>query len=105
MFSAIQEKVKYGVSGYQGKLKEMSSIINQLIVKYQKERIIPMPYTIEDYRRELREEVLDILTPDEILKKIPAKEFLKKLPLKEILKGFSTEEIESYLKEQKRIKK
>ena len=106
MFSAIAEKIKYGVTEYKGKLSEMSSTINLLLIKYRNERIITMPYTIEDYREELKRNVLRSLTLEERIKGISAKELLKVFSREELLtmfsvrdrlKGLSTEEIEAYL--------
>ncbi len=114
LFSGIQEKVRYGAEHYSGNLGEMSSIMNQLFVRYKAEGVIAMPYTIEDYRRDYVLEHLDRLTPDDILKKFKADELLKKLSSDERLKGLSSderlkgltpEEIEDYLKKLKRKKK
>jgi len=114
LFSGIPEKVRYGAEHYRGHLGEMSSIMNQLFVKYKTEGVLAMPYTIEDYRRDYVLEYLDRLSPDEILKKIRAEELLKRLSaddrlkglsLDELLKNFSPEDIEAYLKKMKRKKK
>ncbi len=123
MFSAVQEKVEYGVSNYKGRLDEMSSTISQLFIKYHTEGIIAMPYTVEDYRNELERNVLNNLTPDKIseflnrvpteqrlrgvptkekLKGVPTEEKLKGVPTEEKLKGLSPEEIEAYLKKLKK---
>ncbi len=114
MFSAVQEKVQYGVSNYVGRMDEMSSTINQLLIKYQTEGVINMPYTVEDYRRELEHNVLNTLTPEKILEKFSLDELLKKassedrvkglkgVPTEEKLKGISPEEIETYLKKLKK---
>jgi len=105
LFSGIQQKVQYGAENYRGNLSEMSSIMNQLFVKYKTEGVISMPYTIEDYRRDYVLEHLDRLTPAEILKKIRAEELLKGLSADDRLKGLSPEDIEAYLKKLKRKKK
>ncbi|OQY53704.1 MAG: hypothetical protein B6245_22545 [Desulfobacteraceae bacterium 4572_88] len=64
MFSAVRESVRYGVSKYEGRLDEMSSTIGQMLVKYQVGWINIMPYTVEDYRKELERNVLRSLTPE-----------------------------------------
>ncbi|MCP4353502.1 MAG: hypothetical protein GY795_49260 [Desulfobacterales bacterium] len=96
MFSAVQEKVQYGVSNYEGKMDEMGSTINQLLIKYRAGGI-NMPYTVEDYRNELERNVLKSLTPEKILEKFPLDELLKKASPEDRLKGLSPEEIEAYL--------
>ena len=61
-----------------------------------------MPYTVEDYKRELREEIkIEIwaeLTTEELLKRLSPEERLKGLPIEERLKGLTREEIEAYMK-------
>ena len=68
-----------------------------------------MPYTMEDYRRESREEALKYLeelpaeellkhiSPEERLKGLPPEVLLKRVPLEKRLEGLSPEEIENYL--------
>jgi len=107
MFSTVPENINYGVTHYNGKLDEMSSTVNQLLIRYRNERIIEMPYTVEDYRRELERNVLSSITAerimeefslDELLKSIPTEDVLKKFPVEERLKGLSARQIEAYLK-------
>ncbi len=109
MFSAIRENIEYGVAHYRGNLDEMSSTMNQLLIKYRAERIIDMPYTVEDYRRELKRNVLNSMTTDEILDEI-----LKKISMEQRLTGFSaekllkklpTDDIEAYLKKLRKKQK
>jgi hypothetical protein len=120
MFSAVAESVGYGVSNYRGRIDEMSTAIECLLVGYETERIIAMPYTIEDFRNEMKQRALKFLTAeeilagfsqDELLKKIPpekrlrglsAEEIFKAFSAQEILEGFSTEEIEACLKQRQK---
>jgi len=113
MFSAVQEIVRFGVSNYRKKLDEMSSAINKLIVKYQTEGVITMPYTIEDFRNEIKENFLETLTTDDVVNRFPAEEIFKKFSTDERLKGLSAEQIikelspekfEAYLKKMKKQK-
>jgi len=90
MFSADAEKVKYGATRYEWK-SPVSGIVNKLFKKYQNEGVV-MPYTMEDYQRETREEVLGSLTGEELAR------FLNSLKLEDRLKGLEPEEIEAYLK-------
>ncbi len=94
MFSAVRKKVQYGVSNYEGKMDEMGSTINQLLIKYRAGGI-NMPYTVEDYREELKRNVLNNLT---------VKERIEGLPIEDLLKWFPTEEIEAFLKKSKKKK-
>lgn len=60
-----------------------------------------MPYTMEDYRRDLKKEALDQLTPQEILDGLPPEKrskLLEALPLEQRLKGLSKADIENYLR-------
>ncbi|MFP4390337.1 MAG: hypothetical protein ACLFPR_15510 [Desulfococcaceae bacterium] len=91
MFSADSEKVKFGAAHYRWK-RPASGIINKLFKKYKTEGVTIMPYTFEDYQREVKEEVLKSLTQEEI------DQFLKGLKPEERLKGLPPEEIEEYLK-------
>ena len=52
-----------------------------------------MPYTMEDYRQELKQRVLKELTPEELLAQLTTEERLKGLPVEEILSRFRAEEI------------
>ena len=57
-----------------------------------------MPYTMEDFRRELKQEVLKTLTPEERLEGLPPEKRLEGLSPEKRLEGLSPEEIENYLK-------
>ncbi len=93
LFSAVAEKITYGVSQYQGKLSEMSSTINQLLTNYLDERIIAMPYTLEDYREELKRNVLSSMTTEELIEKLTVQDRLKGLSAQDRLKGLSAHEL------------
>ncbi len=106
LFSGIAEKVQYGASQYHSRQPDLSTVMNRLYRLYHLEGI-PMSYTVEDYKREVKEEALSWLTPEERLKGLTPEERLKGLPPEEILKvlsreellrRFSREEIEAYLK-------
>ena len=110
LFSGKPANVHYGASHYHWRQADLSTVMNQLFEFYSLEGVI-MPYTVEDYKRELREEIKKeiwaALTPEELLKKVPTEELLKKVPTEELLKRLSTEErlkgltreeIEAYMK-------
>lgn len=117
MFSAVTEKVKYGVEQYRWN-SPVSGVINKLFKKYQTEGIT-MPYTIEDFQKEIKEEVLNSLTeddierimaslkpedrlkglkPEDLLKQLKPEDLVKQLKMEDRLKGLKPEEIEKYLK-------
>jgi hypothetical protein len=97
LFSAAPDRVRFGVEHYQRRTAEMSGVVNQLFEAYQLEGL-PMPYTMEDFRREFLRDHLGDLTPEERLKGLPPEERLKGLPPEERLKGLTIEEIEEYLR-------
>jgi len=57
-----------------------------------------MPYTVEDYRRHRKEEVLKTLTPEDIFEFFRPEELLRDIPSEERLRGLSEDEIEECLK-------
>ncbi|QTA86425.1 hypothetical protein [Desulfonema magnum] len=94
LFSGTAGKIRYAAAHYRERLHEMSTLINQLFVKYNIEGVAVMPYTMEDYRRDYLLEHMHKLPPEERLKGLSNKDLLKFL--KERL---TLEEIEAYLKE------
>jgi hypothetical protein len=88
LFTAAPVQVQYGVEHYTLRSPETSSIINDLFREYHVEGL-PMPYTMQDYLREVMRKHIDKLTPEERV---------AGLSPEEILKGFSPEQIEAYLR-------
>jgi hypothetical protein len=100
MFSAESEKVTFGAARYRWH-SPVSGVINKLFRKYQQEGVMIMPYTIEDYQREVKEEVLKSLTEEDIdflVKNIKADDLFKRFKPEDRMKGLKPEEIEEYLK-------
>jgi hypothetical protein len=81
-FSEKGRMVQTAFQRLKPRLQSYSSLVNRLLNFYGLEGI-PMPYTMEDFKREVAQDVLKELTP------------------KQRLEGLSAEEIESYLKELK----
>jgi hypothetical protein len=112
MFSAKSDKVTYGAAAYRWN-NPVSGIINKLFNQYRKEGVV-MAYTIEDFQKEVKEEVLKSLTkedinhllkelsPEDRLKGLKPEDRLKGLKPEDRLKGLGPEEIEEYLKKIKR---
>ena len=86
MFSADADKVRYGATRYEWK-SPVSGILNKLFNKYQSEGVV-MPYTMEDFQREVKEEFLGSLTGEDL------ERLLKGLKPEERLKGLKLEEID-----------
>ncbi|NJL60406.1 MAG: hypothetical protein HC887_13005 [Desulfobacteraceae bacterium] len=72
----------YGVSHYTGRLDEMSAAIDVLLARYRTERIIDMPYTLENFRHDVIREALGYMTSDEIMEKFPVDKLLQRVPLR-----------------------
>ena len=65
-----------------------------------------MPYTVEDYLRDVARRYVDQLPPeerlkglsiDEVLRRFPTDEILGRFPTDQRLKGLSSEEVRAYL--------
>ena len=56
-----------------------------------------MPYTMEDYRRDVAREHLHELTPEERLAGLSAKEIVECLSPEEILSGLPIDQVKAYL--------
>jgi hypothetical protein len=107
LFSGVPDTVRYGAEHL--RLAETSSIFNQLFQLYRLEGV-SMPYTMEDFKRDVardnlermtpeeRLEILKGLSPEERLKGLPPEERLKGLPPEELLKVLPVDLIEAYLK-------
>ncbi len=104
LYSGITENVRFGASNYQWRQKDHSGIINELYKYYQVENVA-MPYTWDDYYRQITKEHLDLLPTEERLKGLRAEERLKGLRVEERLKGLRPEEIEAYLKKLRQRKR
>lgn len=66
---------------------DVSTIINRLIASYRQEGLV-MPYTMNDFRKEVALEVMEELSPEERLRGLPPEERLR---------GLSAKQIEAYL--------
>jgi hypothetical protein len=110
LFSAAPEQVQYGAEHYRVHAADTSTIVNKLFAEYRVEGL-PMPYTMEDFKREIAEglwpepeervpvqEVLKRFSPEERLAGLPAEEILKHFSAEERLAGLSADQIEAYLK-------
>lgn len=105
LFSGIAEHVQHATATYRWRRSDNSGILNQLFQNYQIEGM-NMPYTWNDYYRDVTREHLDWLPKEELLAKLsvedrlrglPPEERLRGLPAEEFLKRLAPEDIEAYL--------
>lgn len=87
LFSAGEDRVQYGAEHYQFPTDDASTILNQLVDQYRQEGLT-MPYTMEDFRKEIARENLDKLTPEERLEGLSPEQRLA---------GMTPVQIEAYL--------
>ncbi|MCI0681012.1 MAG: hypothetical protein L0Y71_02820 [Gemmataceae bacterium] len=83
LFSAADDRVQYGAKHYELPTADVSTLVNKLFAAYRREGLT-MPYTMDDFRKEVAREVLHKLTPEERLR------------------GLSAQEIENYLRRLRR---
>jgi len=100
LFSANAEKVLYGQKNYDWQQPDWSSVIDELFKHYKLEGI--MSYTMTDYMKEYRknvlhdlsvEEKLTGLSPDEVLQRFSPDQRLHGLSPDEVLQRFSPAEV------------
>ena len=106
LFSASAERIGYGAGHYEQRSHDTSSLLEQLLGKYQREGP-GMAYTMADFRRDYAKEHFKDLTPEErreVLQRLTAEEqqeTLQNLTPEQRLAGLSAEEIAAYLKKLK----
>jgi hypothetical protein len=94
LLSADPDQAGYGAEHYERKSEDTSTLLEELFARYRKDKI-PMPYTIEDFRRDYAKRHFKDLSAEE------RQEVLQDLPAEERLEGLSDEEIERILQERK----
>jgi hypothetical protein len=95
LFSAATEQVKFGAERYQLQSPDTSSIVNQLFGAYRREGLT-MPYTMQDFRREVIREYLEELTPEQ------RREFMNELTpekWREFMKESTPQQRREFMKE------
>jgi hypothetical protein len=101
LFSASAERVRFAAAHYRHRSPDTSTLLQTLFDHYKVEGY-PMPYTMEDFRKdfiqEYRNELLEAMTAEERLGGLTPEERLKGLGVEERLKGLSPEEIEAFLR-------
>ncbi len=109
LFSSDRETVAGAFQRLQPRIHSWSSVLNKLLAHYGLEGI-PMPYTMQDFEREVEEEVLRKLTPEQLLARLTPEQLLARLTPEQLLarltpeqllQRLSREEIEKYLEKLK----
>ena len=95
LLSASAEQVGYGAGHYRPQSRETSTLLYQLLAGYQGEGL-PMPYTMEDFKRDFLKEHLH-----EFLKEMTPQQRLEGLSPEELLETLPTETIERFLEKRK----
>ena len=96
LFSAQQEKVQDAARQYSESGSEINTMINGLLAKYKAEGI-HMPYTLQDYRKEVARSVLNSFTPKQRLAGLAADEVVTHYKPEQLLAEFAPEVIMSAL--------
>jgi hypothetical protein len=99
LFSASPELIGFGQGSYQRRSKDTSGLLLQLFDRLKLEGF-PMPYTMQDFRRDFNKEHLRKLSPEEreeVLRTLPPEERLAGLTPEERLAGMSADQIREYL--------
>ena len=91
LFSAVPEDVEYGASHYEWRRPDLSTL-PQWLYNYYRLEGFQMPFTVDDYRKCVKQEALSMMTPEERLAGIPPAERLAGIPPAERLRGLSLEE-------------
>jgi hypothetical protein len=103
LFSGDQKRIATAFQRLQPRLQSYSSLVNELLEYYGLEGIA-MPYTMEDFEREVGQKVLKKLTPEQRLEGLSPEELVKGLSpeqLQQLLSHLPLADIETYLQKQK----
>ena len=91
LFSGRPDRVPAGQRGYRWKRADTSTIIRLLYTTYRAEGVV-MPYTMEDFNRELLDEVVKMFPREEILSKYRPEERLQGLRPGALLRALTKEQ-------------
>src|SRR5207245_8365118 len=77
-------------------MTDTSAIVNEILEMYQQEGLA-VPYTMQDFRREIARKYVDELTAEERLAGLPAEKVLTQFSPEQRLAGLPPDRIEAYL--------
>jgi hypothetical protein len=96
LFSAQSDRVRFGAARYRQRSADTSTLITTLFEHYQLEGL-PMPYTMEEFKRDFLRDHLDELSPEERLKGLTPEELLKVISMDDLARVLSRDQIEAVL--------
>ena len=96
LFSADPNKVQYGQEHWKLQSGQTSTLILQLVHRYQHEGVT-MPYTMEEFQAEFKKRFLASISDDEKLEGIPTEKRLEGIPPKKRFEGLTKEQIRELL--------
>lgn len=97
LFSSDQGRIAAAFHRIHTEQESWSSLVNALLKFYGLEGLA-MPYTMEDFKRDVAEELLSELPPEKLLARLTPEQLLAGLTPEQRLAGLSKEEIEAYLR-------
>jgi hypothetical protein len=96
LFTASPELVQYGADRYRPHSSESSTLLSRLAAGYRGEGF-SMPYTMEEFMRDAKREILLEMTPEERLAGLAPEERLAGLTPEQVLDLLTPEQVERYL--------
>ncbi|MCP4685765.1 MAG: hypothetical protein GY867_10025 [bacterium] len=103
LFGATETSLRFGAARHRWRTPDVSTLVYELYQKYRTEDMI-MPYTLEDYKKYMKKEVLGWLTPEERLRGLSPEDMLKRLSSEERLRGLSPEDMLKRLSSEERLR-
>jgi len=106
LFSSDPERIQQAFQRLRPRQQTWSALLNDLLHYYGLEGLA-MPYTMEDYERDVEERVLRMLTPEKRLQGLTPEQRLQGIPPEQRLQGLTPtqlDEIERYLQQQKAVR-
>ncbi len=92
IFSAVPETVRNGAANYKNRSPETSkALLSELFERYKLEGF-DMPYTMEDFQKDVARDFLHTLSPDEVLGRFSSDEVVRRFSSDEVLGKFSPDE-------------
>ncbi|MCA1809244.1 MAG: hypothetical protein LC725_07345 [Lentisphaerae bacterium] len=91
LFSGQQEAVRFGAEHYRWKKPDCSTVMNQLYLMYKTEGM-RMPYTLEQFKKDVLLDHLDDLKPEDRLRGLKPEDRLRGLRPEDRLRGLRPED-------------
>ena len=104
LFSAEPMRMRHGIDEYKFHMQDLSTAIDELFEQYELEGL-NMPYTVEQYYKYYVLKHLHKIPPKEILQHLKPADRLAGLKPADRLAGLKPEQVEKWLKAQKKVKR